>query len=611
MHALMPAPRLRCRTRGCVAGLVLVLVAATARGADDATPTPASRVAYWLDRLLAGPEAATWKIREFHQNVLMDAERNLVALGSATLDRLADPALQRRVQEARDANPWHAILNVLRVIGVARPEVARAWAAPALRHELRTLRRTALPVLLPLRDAVDGPVLVEVLRRDLTDRVLGPLAVEALLGLGAPWDAIAVHELYERATTDQPYGASALWSGWPSVATTAGARPPRADVLAWWALLAESSGPLVSAVDPSTGEPGGAASPARSAVPLSHAVPQGRGVAALARALLATAGHAPAKASVAEDLRSGDEVLVRAARSGDPAAARELALASGAATLDALKRGRPVAPPSALAQLRALADDPSAPATALLHGFLASLPSGPEWRAPLAAAYGALAVRGKEDTAYLERHLRSGTPMGIDLALFLARSAKSLGALEVLDRWHEAPESAPSRLRLRREIAFLYGLHASGQPLTHGPQAALTPERLEAFAQRLRAWADDPADPSGPALAGMLPDLGAAGDRALAAGLRGPRRSAYLPAVRRGRGRYLGPDVAAALLEPVGPDTPVAERRRVLEAVLTAAGSDALASLDALASRLPPEARADVDVVRGIVRWRIPSTTGD
>jgi hypothetical protein len=603
MHAPMPAPRRRSRTRGGVAGLLLVLVAATARGADDATPTPASRVAYWLDRLLTGPEAATWKIRDFHQNVLLDAERNLVALGSATLDRLADPALQRRVQESRDANPWHAILNVLRVIGVTRPEVARAWATPALRNELRTLRRTALPVLLPLRDAVDGPVLVEVLRRDLTDRVLGPLSVEALLGLGAPWDAIAVRELYERATTDQPYGASALWSAWPSVAAAAGGRPPRDDLLAWWALLAESSGPLVSAVDPSTGERAGAPSHARAAAPLSHAVPQGRGVAAAARALLATAGRAPAKASVAEDLRSGDEVLVRAARTGDPAAARALALASGAATLDALKGGQPVAPPAALAQLRALADDPSAAATALLSGFLASLPSGPEWRAPLAAAYGALAARGKEDSAYLERHLRSGTPMGVDLALFLARSAKSLGALEVLDRWHEAPESASSRLRLRREIAFLYGLHAE--------RGGLTPGRLEAFAQRLRAWADDPADRSGPALAGMLPDLGAAGDRALAAGLRSPRRSAYLPAVRRGRGRYLGPDVAAALLEPVGRDTPVAERRQALEAVLTAAGSDALASLDALASRLPPEDRADVDVVRGIVRWRIPSTTGD
>jgi hypothetical protein len=246
-----------------------------------------------------------------------------------------------------------------------------------------------------------------------------------------------------------------------------------------------------------------------------------------------------------------------------------------------------------------LARDPSAEATTLLRDLLRALPTATTWREPLVETYLALASRDAEDTAYVEDRLRTGTSAGADLALLLARQAKTRAVLDVLERWEGDPVAAPIRPRLRREVAFLHGLWAA--------RGGLPADRTTAFAGRLAGWIDEPGDPSAAALAGTLTELAGAGDAVLAAGLRGARREVYLSALRVRPSRYLSPEVTAALLDPVDGSTPVAVRRTALEAVLAAAGADALPAIEALASRLPAGARDDVEVVRRIVRQRTSS----
>src|SRR5262249_33306263 len=154
----------------------------------------------------------------------------------------SDETRRARLTTQDDANPWHAILEVLRRVGATRPEVARAWALPAFERPLMTLRRAAIATLAALNSPLDGPGLLAALERDADDRVVGPASVRALLAMGPPWSAAAVRVAYERGVADAPGGGGNLWD--PMTAAILESKTKDADdLLAGWASLAAVSGP--------------------------------------------------------------------------------------------------------------------------------------------------------------------------------------------------------------------------------------------------------------------------------------------------------------------------------------------------------------------------------
>lgn len=630
--------------------LVAILLGASPSAADppgggadgrDRPPTPAQRVDYWLDRLFRGPEEATWFDLRFHEMLRLDATENLRALPNETLSRLADPALQARVQTASDANPWHAVLDVIARIEAdfhrsgqevaLRPDVVRAWAIPALDSPLLTLRRYAVPALAGLHSTEDGPILVQALSRDAADGAIASRAAQGLYGLGAPWDGLAARTLLSRAVADKAGPTSGLWTDLPVTASSATRGSVRVDLLAWWALLTETSGPRARDPVPGGGREARSIDPASMrAVAPDHAWTTGKIPGATARAALAKAGYAAYRRSVEADLVGPDPALSRLAAEkmalageaprrdrvrllaermlttletlylrpdaieallagGDPRAAREE---------EEFAEGAVPSVASAHGLVRALAADDDPAATWLLVRLLLSdVPTQP-WLSVLDTAHAALLKRGSAASDAVARLLERGEQETVARAFALIRNSRRPGYRLLLEPWLERPEAARYRPEGRRLLVYLMttALDSGGVAL----------EDLPRFTRRMAEWIADPADPSGGGLAASLLDLGPPGLAQFAEGLSGPLRATYVAAMTHRPGRTLGPEVIGPLLAPIGTPTPVPERRAALSAALATASSSCVPLLESLSRRLPPDGKADVAWILRIVAHRPP-----
>ena len=586
-------PGLACR--GVAVALAILLLASSTTVARAAPPTDAERVAYWLERILRGPEPSRLALADFHQGVLSDAQGNLERLPDATLDRLDDPALRQRVLANPDINPWHGLLAVLARIGPRRPAVARAWAAPGLLHDDRQIREQALTAVVALGSAEDAPAVLALLRRDAADRVMAPVAITALVALGPPWDGAAARTALEVGRDD---GAGVGSTAWASVvgALAASKAPSRDAVLAWIALVAETGGPRA----PFARTRSAALAPddPRDVVPLAALRTSGRRLAAVARTTLARAGFAPWRAAVETDLRDCDDPdlgkIAEQARPRDAAAKaaalRRLADLAGRARTEAV-------PPEVLSSAVAeVVSDRADGAGTALAACLAVLPADAAYGEALLRAFDGARALGVEPVEVVRAMLASGDPTRIELAMRLVRRAPDGPYLDVVEPWLATVTDPVARSEGRRATVFL---HAVG----HG-KGRLPAARVEAFASVVRAWGEDPSDPSAAGLLGGLLDLGPAGEREVAAGLRGPSRAVYVDLLASSAARFVGPEVVEALVAPLSARTPAAERVRVFTAVFRCAGADALPALEAAVGRLAPADRADGEALLRLVGHR-------
>lgn len=583
--------------------LHLAIAAPLRAGASESAPSAAERSRYWFDRMTKGAEPTSFELPSFHKALLVDIERNLVANPDATLDRLADEEFAARLQAQEDQNPWHTALAVLAAIGPRRPDVARRWAVPAIEHPTLTLRRAAIDVFEALSSPIDVPVLVRAYERDASDSMLGSRLAALLLRLGSGADSVAAAHVFARGPADGPTFSEGVWLELPDLAAKApgGARP---DLLAWWALLTDTTGPR--AADPRRGADGKGASidPARlRVVAMQHTLTGGAAAATAARVALARAGAPTARRQVREDRDAPSPLVREVARDfgdrlvteQDRVAARERAAACVQALVGPARP--PVSEVAAIA--RALRTDESPEALRLLLALFRAIPVHPDWKLAVLEAFDGLVVRGERSLPdELGRLLARGDADGIDLALHLARRSGGAGFIPVIEAWMNTPAAAEQRLRARRELAYLYvGLYQ---------HRSLDPESTARFAGMVHAWVEDESDPSSEGFVAVLADLGEAGEREIALGLRGPSRARYVAGLGSGGEHYLGSDVVAALLEPVARRTAAVERRALLSIAFRVASADAVPALEALSSRLPDDARADVETVLRIVRHREP-----
>jgi hypothetical protein len=560
------------------------------------------RARYWLDRLVRGPEPsveASFSIPDFHQGLLDDAIAALVRVPGPALDLLAEPALVARLTTSEDSNPWYAILDVLGAIGARRPEVARAWAVPALSHPIVTLRRRALPILASLRDPADAPLLLEVVRGNAADRSLAPGALEALVRLGPPWDAKGLRAAFERGGAD-------LWNRVPDLVTRAlpeGAA--RGDLLAWWACLAGGAGPLAT---PGTDLAGNAVlAPDPAAGPVvgpEHAKTTGQGPAALARAALAGAGHAAYVDALAADLDAGDpaaadRALLLLAAAGDGRALRRARarLATGLAEIAAppAERGAP-SDAEVAALLGALRADASEETTTLLRRTYDEARPSSAYESSRYEAFSILSRRGVDRVPSVEAALRGDDPGEAAFGVVVVRRSRDPAFRPVVRALlRDAPEG-PRRHSLRSLRLWLEtgALAKGGTPV----------EELAAFAREVAGWVEEGR--GGEGFATGLLELGPPGQALFAEGLRGPRRATYVRILAETRGTVPA-SVIEALLAPLGPETPEAERRQALVAAFKTAPEAAAVHLAALARRTRPAARPEVERVLRIVRHRTPA----
>jgi hypothetical protein len=589
--------------------LAIVLLALAARAAPASgegpdvpgRPSPAARAAYWVERILTGPEPTVYAIRDLHDTMLTDALRNLRALPDEALERLADPAVQARVfRSASPEDPWLAVLDLLASIGARRPDVARAWAVPALAAREVLVARRAVPVLAALGSPEDAEALARVLDTRGDDRVLGPAAAGALATRGAPWDAVAAAWTLAEAGPDQQDGGSSAWDAVPG---SLAARPDRkgASALAWWALLAESRAPAPrSEAVPAVGTGDATAQGAYPRV-LPLLVGDGRGSAARARAELARAGFEGPLAAVRADAAGTDPQLAgiarEALRAPGPAAVRDPAAAAErlrdlARDLEGGRARR--RPDEALAVVVGAPDGPDSARD--LETVFASAPLDVAWSSVVLAAYDALARSSSVPRATVRRWLASGDPRLLDRALVVVGHALDAEYVPALEAWFEGATAGP-RAREGRQLAVRIVTTALRE-------RGLEPEEPARWARKLAEWASDPKDPSAAGWLGALVELGPAGEAVLAEALAGPRREAALELVQRSSRRYLSPDVVAAVLAPVDTSTPTSARRRALDAAFAVADVDAVPALRALARRLRPEDREEVAVVTRVVLHR-------
>ncbi|MFO0933876.1 MAG: hypothetical protein U1E39_14395 [Planctomycetota bacterium] len=557
--------------------------------------TDADRAAYWLDRILRGPEPARLVLADFHQGVLSDAQANLERLAEPALDRLADAALRARVQANPDINPWHGVLVVLARIGPRRPEVARAWAAPGLVHPDRQVREQALTAIVALGSPVDAPALLDVVRRDAADRVLAPVAISALVALGPPWDGKAARAALEAGRDDGAGVGSTAWA--TAVAALAVSKAPSRDaVLAWTALVAETGGPRATL---SRQRNAALAPDDPDVVPLAATRTTGRLVAAVARARLSRDGAAPYRAAVDRDLAGDDVDLRRLAETGRPRdeAARAAALRT-LADVGARLRAAPasVPPDDVTAAVVQVVADRADGAGAALAGVLPAIPVDAAYGEALLRAFDGARALGVEPVAYVAALLARGDRVHLELAMRLVRRAADGPYLEVVEPWLAGVTDPAARSEGRRAAVFLYAVaHAKGR---------LPAGRADEVAPRVRSWGEDPSDASAAGLLGGLLDLGPAGEREVALGLAGPGRPAYVEVLASDGGRRVGAAVIEALLAPLSARTPAAERQRIFTAVFRAAGPDAVPALTAAVARLAPTDRPEGEALLRLVGHR-------
>lgn len=632
--------------------LLLLLVAAGCgdesaphRGAGPAAHAPpdlppiedAAKARFALDRLLRGPLPRTgaFSIPKIHQLNLQHARADLVALGQETIALLSDPEwIAKLTRPDGDRNPWHNVLLVLTWMDPLPVDLAERWCRPVLAVNDLQLDRRAVQALLAVEDGqAIAPLLVELLERRATDRELAPTALRALVRLGDPWRAKAVDVAFRE-------GTGLLWSRVPASLETATEDAGSAtDALAWWALLADASGPalargtsrniptpwfegrlllddavwprdplrLAAAIRHGRILLPAAVEDAAGFLPLSAAASRvlawrqvlvsGRPSAADARCRLAQADHAAFRRTVERDLAGGDPMLALTAeqcptRGVDPAEVLETARIVLAQFLEDVESG--VVPSSTgvpLAFVQVLDATEAEGVQAAVRILRHARPQG-TYRALIEMAHDALA---RADDGVLVREvatlLRSEDGEDRATGLLLVRRGRDFRHAAVLDELLAKASRADAALLER----LLIWLHTAPQHVDE--------EARKAFAKRYASWVESAPDAEAQGLASGMLDLGAAGAEAYAAGLAGARRPVFVKGLL-GRTGLVPVVVAEALLAPVDAATSPAERRAVLVAAYRSAPTAAAPFVAALRGRIAEGDRAEVDDVLAVVRHR-------
>lgn len=607
---------------------------------------PLERARFHLARLLTGPtRTGTLRVPEVYRRTLEISRGELILLRDQTLELLADERLRARLIDThlKNIDPWHNVLDVLKALEAVPPDLLRAWVAPALESPVVAVRRAAARALSTLREESLADLFRAFLEQDGADREIGRLA---FLGL---------NELGPRAARDAMLtvltaGGPRLWEALPDrlVAGLApGARDPeRATLLAWWAVLAEGSGPRLDtelprikdfpwaglrlALDPALARrrepaPGGAG--ANEAPPLEWALGPldvwqaygtgwmtadtftcyaqpvfatyltGSEPAARARCLLALAGYPGYAAAVVADrgLAEVDELVYFTALHcmGVGEAPGGGVLAQVEAIAAALARGEAPAPERVTRLVQALpACDASPRARDVLRALLRTARPWDAWRETLEACYDALAPCAAERTAALGALLAASGPEDLGLALHLIRREP---AEEHLDALAARLAQAPPGLvpTLRRVLLYL---HARVHPLA--------PERRARFVAEVERWIAAAGEQEAAGLATALLDLGPEGEAAFLAALSDPRRRRAFLAALPDDGRIYPPALAEALIDGLDDQTPREELEHLLVRGYSAFPLQAASALAALKMRLPAEAAGWVDTVLEQVRHR-------
>ncbi|MFV1957964.1 MAG: hypothetical protein ACC662_00990 [Planctomycetota bacterium] len=616
-----------------------------ARAPSQPPPNDAQRARFALDRLLEGPLPRTtaFPIPDLHPLNVRLAQADLVALPRATRELLDDPALVRRVTSAPRAarNPWYAILDVLLALPEKPASTVLAWTEPALGSQDPPIQRRSVEALAGVDDPRAADLLLRFLERRPRDPRLAPRAARVLVTRGSPWREEALSVLLAR-------GTATTWNlvpGWLAADRASAAPAPGApSALTAWALLAETSAPrpnpgirrsvqppwvggrllvdarvwpndavLVDAslavgraVAPAWVVEGAAVrtavDPGRSSVVPYVALDRGGGpfAAALARCALARDGSVPGKASVRADERADDPNVAAVARACLARGASPDAIADArdliGLFLDAMEAGETLPATGLVAALGTWKASGEPGWLEAAWRLLEAARPAPTYRGLLEGVHDLLRKTNRQAVgAWVKERLSRGEEGERNLALDLIRHAPDIGyAGALLAALGAEKENAPGRDALQRLLVWI---QSRGEGATEATRAAFVPV--------FTRWLDETGDPLAAGLVGALLDLGEAGARAYATGLRGPRRALYVRGLL-GRADPVSLEVARALLEPLDRATPAAERRAVLVAAYRTAPTEATPWLEAARSRLEATVRGEADDILEVVRHRAP-----
>lgn len=599
----------------------------------DLPPVPREEKArFALDRLLHGPlpRTAAFAIPQLHAQNLEHARSDLAALKAETLALLADPALQEALtRPGADRNPWHNVLEVLAGLETPPAGLLVAWCEPALEVSDLPLDRRAVRVLerAPHADAASA-LLLRFLERRPRDREVAPLALRLLAARGSPWR--------ERALATAFRGGSRVL--WERTATDLAAAEDGDDALAWFALLADTSGPVevrgtgrtvdaawyfaralldeavwpreVLALD-AAGRAGRIVAPA-SALDAGGFLPEppdaspvyawrqalvtGRPAAANARCALALAGHAAFRQAVLDDLSSYDAMLEALARAcpvtADAAEDLENARIVAELFLDDLRSGRRPDTTEVLGALATIAEAQPAEGVSALEQVLRTARPAVAYQKVIEGAHDLLRTLDADRLRSVARELAlSEDAQEREVGLLLVRRGRDPRHAALLDELLAG--AAPAERAALRRLAVWVWTAPSG----HDDQARA------AFAERYARWVDESDDAQAQVLAPGLLDLGAPGAAAYAQGLLGPRRPVYVQGLLR-RSRLVRVEVVEALLRPVDATTSPGDRHAAWIAVYRLAPPAAAPFVAAARMRLAPPDRVEVDDVLAVVRHR-------
>lgn len=556
------------------------------------------------------------------------ARRDLLALPEATLRALAAPGFAERLTNVHPNNeePWLVVLDLLARVPNVPYEALIPWVQPVLDgRESRYLPAPAIRLLATSRDdraraALRGYVQEHATSVDVLDAATRPLlrgdpddralALRVLLrhGTGQAWIRVGSH-----LTADLPAGQIDL---------------DRMDALAWWAVMAEGSGPTIPTERPR----------------VKRCVPGALGVELDDRTLPAVAGRAVGLRPAPKDgwihtqgrrdlvlplmayLFTGDEP---AGEARCDMARRERG--PWAATVQRDMALKEVDPARALrakhCMLPELAGDLRSEAVNTLEAWLAQ-PGGPTDVGLLSRAMLGLPDPALDKAAHaVLLRVLAALPPG-DLGLAIAQLVQDrLGpdddglvkhVVQLLLTGDDVQQHVARTLMLRRPDARYV-------PAIEKHLASLPPQEAQSVWRRalvlvaqvrdlpapLRTrWVDElvrrvgEATPEeGALLVGALLDFGELGADRFAAGLRGPLRPRYLAGCPVGT-EHVPQQVAEALVEPIGPQTPASELYAALQAAWRTFPPTAAPALAALAQRVDPRYRADVKPVLDRVRFR-------
>lgn len=556
------------------------------------------------------------------------ARQDLLAVPGALLRALSKPGLAERLTNVHPNNegPWLAVLQLLASVPGVTYEDIRPWIQPVVEgREGRYVRAAAFRLLAACDDdraraQMRQQLVVAASSADLLATLVYPLlrgdprgradALRAVLrhGEGASWLSVAPALLDDLPSPD--------------------AERERVDALAWWAALAEGSGPTLATARPR----------------VKRCVPGALGVQLDARTQPAAAGRAFGLHPAPKDgwvrtsnTRDVVQPLIAYLFSGDePASTSRCVLAqrqhwTWAASIERDMGLGEVDPARALrassCMLPGLGDDARDAASAALEAWGAD-PSASTDLERLARALAALPACDLDEMPHeLVLRLVQALPPG-DLSMALARRMQDqLGPddddfvhalVQMLLSADEGRQRLARTLMLRRPDArYVPAIekHLAALPpedadtvwlralslVAQAPDlpAATTTRWVDQLADRVASTTDDEAA----RLVGALLDFGDVGIERYAAGLQGPHRARYIAGWPSGT-HPVPLLVAEALVDSLDGATPAPEVYAALMAAWRTFPSTAAPALAALATRLDGRLNEDVKPVLERVRHR-------